>query len=121
MGCPCQCPIEDILYNAHPYTLNGQFDGHLHVHSITTNRSILFVLISLASIVSSWERQGKFSGQHLDAQEKVEAQSESAPLGCIWDGSGCASGCDTESMMTRCQRLNHDQEACEGEEGQMIR
>ena len=69
--------------------------------------------------MSSWERQGKFTGQHSQAQEAVVV--ETALLGCIWDGSGCANGCDTDSMMNRCQRLNHDQEACEGDEGQMIR
>ena len=40
-------------------------------------------------------------------------------LGCVWDGeSGCHDGCDPVSMESRCQRFSHDQDACEGKEGQ---
>jgi len=51
-----------------------------------------------------------------------EVEADNAPkLGCVWDGSGCHDGCNVEDMEARCDRLSHDQEDCEGLEGQSKR
>merc|ERR1712241_295628 len=47
-----------------------------------------------------------------DMKEDIEPR-----LGCIWDQTGCANGCDMEAMDQRCDRMSHDQEMCEGEIG----
>jgi len=63
------------------------------------------IMLSLSAMVSS-----------LDQNVVADDTSH---LGCVWDGeSGCHDGCDPISMEARCQRLSHDQAACEGEEGQ---
>jgi len=92
------------------------------------NKSIVALMLFLSLIiVSSWERQerlfeqnNKHSAKHSES-EGEEALDITPKLGCIWDQSGCAMGCDIESMNSRCSRLNHDQERCEGEEGKSIR
>ena len=56
----------------------------------------------------------------LDAYDRVhEVEEESVPktIGCLWDQTGCANGCDETAMVSRCALYNHDQETCEGEEG----
>lgn len=60
------------------------------------------------------------SSSHDDNQhhESFDEEEEvSVKLGCIWDETGCASGCDVNAMETRCGRMSHDQEMCEGEIG----
>jgi len=72
------------------------------------------ILLSLSAIVSSLDHKEQFSGQH-----SAVAEDASLHLGCVWDGeSGCHDGCDPASMEARCQRFSHDQDACEGKEGQ---
>lgn len=57
----------------------------------------------------------KFLGQHIVASD----ESDEGHLGCVWDGvSLCHDSCSPDSMKSRCQRLSHDQAACEGDEGQ---
>jgi len=51
----------------------------------------------------------------------VAAAAEEAARGCIWDQTGCAQGCDSELMQSRCQLLSHDQDACSGDEGKLNR
>ena len=52
----------------------------------------------------------------------MDLKAEDTPkLGCVWDGTGCAQGCDAEAMEARCQRLSHDQEECETGEGETER
>jgi len=43
--------------------------------------------------------------------------AEDSHIGCVWDGSGCANGCDPGNMESRCGTLSHDQSACEGADG----
>jgi len=42
-------------------------------------------------------------------------------LGCIWDQSGCAQGCNVEAMMGRCSQYDHDMSSCLGDDGQSAR
>merc|ERR1719204_2849362 len=51
----------------------------------------------------------------------VAPASEEVARGCIWDQTGCAQGCDSELMQSRCQLLSHDQDACSGDEGKLNR
>jgi len=51
----------------------------------------------------------------------VAAAAEEVARGCIWDQTGCAQGCDSELMQSRCQLLSHDQDACSGDEGKLNR
>ena len=84
-------------------------------------RSILLSVACLAAIVSSSRRQGSFSGQQR-GNAAMDLKAEDTPkLGCVWDGTGCAQGCDAEAMEARCQRLSHDQEECETGEGETER
>ena len=93
-----------------------------------------------SNLSSASNKMGKISGKHADALSKDDAsrlgldiylqlcdhvsipiniQNQCTYLGCVWDGeSGCHDGCDPVSMESRCQRFSHDQEACEGKEGQ---
>jgi len=60
------------------------------------------------------------SGQNNNNKQQNAKQmdEEIAPrLGCIWDQTGCAAGCDEDVMDQRCDRMSHDQEMCEGEIG----
>jgi len=59
---------------------------------------------------------------HESHHEDKELKEEIAPrLGCVWDQTGCANGCDMEAMDMRCDRMSHDQEMCEGEVGEFNR
>jgi len=84
--------------------------------------SSLFVVASVVAIVScSRGRQGAFSGQQRGNAALDLVAEDSPKLGCVWDGTGCADGCDVDAMEARCQRLSHDQEECESGEGQTER
>jgi len=66
--------------------------------------------------------KGSSYNKHHDVDSKEMKKEEiTARLGCIWDQTGCAAGCDMEAMDARCDRMSHDQELCEGEIGQFNR
>jgi len=73
------------------------------------------VVACLTAIVSCSRRQQR-------GNAALDLVAEDTPkLGCVWDGTGCAEGCDAEAMEARCQRLSHDQEECETGAGQTER
>ena len=79
------------------------------------DRSSLLVVACLTAIVSCSRRQQR-------GNAALDLVAEDTPkLGCVWDGTGCAEGCDAEAMEARCQRLSHDQEECETGAGQTER
>jgi len=52
----------------------------------------------------------------MDADFDEDAMQ--APLGCLWDGSGCAHDmCDQEQMVSRCDDLSHSKASCLGTMG----
>merc|ERR1712013_558190 len=53
------------------------------------------------------------------AQDVIDAPATAR--GCVWDQTGCTQGCDASLMETRCGRLNHDIDACLGDEGKLSR
>lgn len=86
--------------------MNGGGGSHSHSHSQSQSRS-------------------QFHSQSLSHSGSVSHDSGDSAvierLGCVWDQTGCANGCDQEAMDKRCDRMSHDQAMCEGEIGQFNR
>jgi len=72
------------------------------------------------TITNAGKEQAMSKKVTADDQMEVDMDSDAqmAPLGCLWDGSGCAHDmCDMASMVSRCEDLSHSKASCLGAMG----